>query len=299
MFVLLIAALGGAHAASAQIVELSQFNPSGAAGLCGTGFDQTNDGVWVYDCSAADVQRYATDGTFLSSVSRPGEAANDVDVEFSKARFVLDATLLEAGTLLFVNGETGVAEVYALDKSTGAVLETLVTGFGASHVVGGGYHPDRASLFLLQDRVSGSLPNQIGEVDPVTGTVLNMFSTLPDFDVNFGDLDVCRSSGNLLVVSSIETSIGEFAPSGTFIQHHALPAGVSLLSGIAIDDSTGEAWVSGTGGVVWQLGGLPCSATPVPALTGWALGMLALLVLVLTILSLRCFAERKGLAPLS
>ena len=50
---------------------------------------------------------------------------------------------------------------------------------------------------------------------------------------------------------SIEASIGEFTPTGTFVQAHALPASVSSLSGIGVDDSSGEAWVSGTGVVVW------------------------------------------------
>ncbi len=285
LFVVLTAAV---HTASAQVVELSQFNPSGASGLCGIGFDETNDGVWVYGCSAADVQQYSTAGTFVTSVTRPGESANDVDVEFSPVGFVLNATVLAAGTLLFVNGETGVAEVYAVDESTGAILETLITTFGVAHVVGGAHHPDRASLFLVQDRVPASpTGNQIAEVDPGTGAVLNSFSTLPDFDVNFGDVEVCQSSGNLLVVSSMETSIGEFTANGSFVQLHALPAGVSSLSGIAIDDRSGEAWVSGTGGVVWQLGGLPCGTTEVPVLSGWAQLMLSLLVLILATLSLQ------------
>jgi hypothetical protein len=127
----------------------------------------------------------------------------------------LNAMTVPRGTLLFINGESGVAEIYAVDPGTGAVLDVLVTGFGSSHVVGGGYDPVRNVFFLVQDRVpSGALGNRVAEIDPVTGAVLNSFSIASDFDVNFGDLDVSGGTGNLFVVSSTETGLGEFTPAG-------------------------------------------------------------------------------------
>ena len=77
---------------------------------------------------------------------------------------------------------------------------------------------------------------------------------------------MCASTGNLLLVSSAESSIGEFTPDGAFVATHALPAGVSSLSGIGLDEGSGEVWVAGTGGLVWRLGGAPCAASLVPAL---------------------------------
>jgi hypothetical protein len=62
-------------------------------------------------------------------------------------------------------------------------------------------------------------------------------------------------------VSSVEDSIAEFTPTGIFIQMHDLPAGVSDLSGIALDCASGEAWVSNTSGVVYHLGNFPCGTT--------------------------------------
>jgi hypothetical protein len=62
------------------------------------------------------------------------------------------------------------------------------------------------------------------------------------------------------VVSSDRDTIGEFTPAGAFVKAHALPTDVTLLSGIGIDDATGEVWVAGTGGNVWRLSGSPCPA---------------------------------------
>ena len=249
--------------ATAQLRVVSEFNPSMASSLCSIAIDPTVDpstgGIWVYECNGSNVQNYTSTGEFVSSVNIPAEAANDVDLDFSSGPLELGATQLPLGTLLFVNGESGPAEVYGLDKSTGSVLATLQTEFGVSHVVGGAHHPGRNSIFLVQDRVPGTVDrNRIAEVSPSSGTPRADFGIGSVFDVNYGDVDVCPSTDNLYVVSSAESRIAELAPDGTLIGYQNLPAGVSGLSGIAIATRPGVAWVSGTGGKVWQLEGLSC-----------------------------------------
>jgi len=252
--------------AGAQLAIQSTFNPSNAADLCGVAVDHATGEVWLYGCSSTEVQRYSSSGAFLAALPRPGESANDVDVDFSPVGFTLDATPIPAGTLLFINGETALAEIYALDKSAGTVIESLNTAFGASHVVGGAFHPDRRTMFLLQDNVPAAADrNRIAEIDPATGSVLSSFQ-ISSFSVSYGDLEVCASTGNLFVVSSLQTSIAEFTPAGTAVATYPLPVGVATLSGIGLNDSTGEAWVSSTNGNVWRLSGLPCPACA-PALT--------------------------------
>jgi hypothetical protein len=260
---------------SAQLAISGQFDPSASSDNCGLGFDSSANEVWVYGCSGAIVQRYSAAGAPLSSVSRPGEVANDVDVELSTRPFTLAATVLPANALLFINGETGPADIYAVDKSTGAVLSTLNTSFGVSHVVGGAYHRQRQTLFLVQDQVPAAADeNRIAEIDTTTGAIVNTFQITSTFAVNFGDLEVCNSTGNLLVVSSDEAEIAEYTPTGTLVQSFPLPVGVSSLAGIGIDESTGDLWVASSagGGDVWRLSGGPCEATPVsvPALSGHA-----------------------------
>ncbi len=234
------------------------------------GVDPTTGNVWVYSCSGGTIDGYTSTGTFLWSIQRPGESANDVDIEFAPAELTIDVTTVPAGTMLFINGESGVAEIYAIDTGTGAVLATLATEFGASHVVGGGYDPTRDTFFLLQDRVPGNPGgNRIAEVDPVTGATLNSFPIGNVFDVNYGDLDVSTVTGHLFVVSSIESSLGEFTPNGAFVTSHDLPGGISNLSGLGLECGVQEAWVASTSGSVWRLGDVPCgSPTAVASVAG-------------------------------
>lgn len=271
------------QSAIAQLAITAQFDPSGSSSNCGLAVDSSTHEVWVHGCSSADIQRYSTAGALLSSVPRGGESANDVDVEITTKPISLASTTLPSNALLFINGETGPAEIYALDKGTGAVISTLNTAFGVSHVVGGAYHRIRQSLFLIQDLVPAAADeNRVAEIDLATGSILNTFQITSTFSVNFGDLEVCNSTGNLIVVSSDENRIAEYTPAGALVQYHPLPVGVSSLSGIGVDESTGELWVASSagGGDVWRLSGGPCAPTPVPALSGSARSLLALLLVV-------------------
>lgn len=240
--------------ASAALVINSQFS-AGLGTLVGLSYDPTQKRVWAHAAFDTDIQSFTTGGKAKASVLPPGESANDFDLETAPKAFTLGSTLVPAGSLLVINGETGVAEIYALDPTTGATLATLTTGFGASHVVGGAYHGKRNSFFLLQDKVpGGTTGNRVAEISPTTGAVLNTFQISALFSVNFGDLDVDRATGNLFIVSSDEPRIAELTPTGALVQYHALPSGVGNLSGIGIDDKRGEIWVGGTAGTVWRLG---------------------------------------------
>lgn len=267
--------------ALAQLTLASQFDPTASSDNCGLGFDSTAGEVWVYGCSAANVDRYSSAGVLLSSVPRAGEVANDVDVELSTNPFTLGATALPSNALLFINGESGPAEIYALDETTGAVLSTLNAAFGTSHVVGGAYHRGRRTLFLVQDLVPAAADrNRIAEIDTATGAVLNTFQIGATFSVNFGDLEVCNATGNLILGSSAENRLAEYTPAGVLVGYHALPVGVSSVAGLAIDDSTGQIWAASSagGGDVFRLAGGPCAPTTVPALSGPArLGLTLLL----------------------
>lgn len=232
--------------------------PTGLGSLCGVAFDATDNEVLVYPCSSAQIYRRAPDGTALGMIARPGEAANDVDIDVASVAFTLGTTTVPAGTLLFGNGETDVVEIYAPELATTAALTTQ---FGASHVVGLADHPTRGTLFAVQDRVAGATDgNVVAEIDAVTGAIVASFSTLPAFDVNYGDIDVCPATGRIFLVSSIETTVAELTPTGELIGKYALPAQVTGASGIALEgDAAGSAWISDTNGGLWRISGLPCS----------------------------------------
>lgn len=212
----------------------------------------------VIGCNSNTIDRYAEDGTFIASSPMFGESANDVDIDMSPVAFILNGTFVDQGQLLLINGESAEVEVYAINEVMDTGIDTLVTAFGVSHVVGGSYHPQRGTFFLVQDKVPSGFPeNRIAEVDATTGDTLQTFSLAPHFIVNYGDLDISPVSGNLFLVSSDEDSIAEFSPDGVYIAGHALPAGVSGLSGIALDNDLEGAWVCNTGGVVFKLGNFP------------------------------------------
>ena len=158
-----------------MLVQSGTFN-SGVK-PCGLAFDHVANQVWVHACNGATVLRFAPDGTPQGSVPRRGESADDVDVEIAPKALSLGAASIAEGDLLFINGETGVAEIHLLAKDGTARTETLTTAFGNSHVVGGGFHSNRGTWFLVQDRVPGAtLGNRVAELDAATGAVLNSFS---------------------------------------------------------------------------------------------------------------------------
>jgi hypothetical protein len=228
--------------------------------LCGLAFDATRASLWVLPCLGSTIHELDTAGAERSSLARPGEPADDGDLEVAGEQLSLGDRALAAGTPVFINGETELAELYPLDTAAGA---PFATAFGNSHVVGGAHHPGRGSFFAVQDRVpGGALGNLVAELDLATGAVQNSFSTLPNFQVNYGDLDVCASSGHLFLVSSVEPAIAELTPEGDFVAAHGLPEGITELSGLAIDDTSGRAWVASTGGRVAELAGFPCAARP-------------------------------------
>lgn len=250
----------------AQLTILTQFNPSNTGNLCGIAYNAPDGEIMVIGCSASVIDRYAEDGTFLSTADVIGEGANDVDIDMSPGDLVMNGTFVAQGQLLLVNGETDEAEIYAIDEVTNTVIDTLITGFGVSHVVGGSYHPQRGTFFLVQDKVPSGFPgNRIAEVDATTGDTIQTFSTMPEFQVNFGDLDISPVSGHLFVVSSDESTIAEFTPEGVFVTEHPLPTGVSGLSGIALDNDLQGAWVCSSSGVVFKLGNFPVSVPELSA----------------------------------
>jgi hypothetical protein len=252
---------------NAQMTLISSFNPADASTLCGIGYDPGTAQVWVYGCSASSILCYSTTGVLLNSFTAPGGTANDVDVEVAPEALTLSNTSIPEGQLLFVNGESGVAEIYAINNTTGSTIQTLNTAFGASHVVGGSYHPTRHTFFLVQDNVpSSSLENMIAEIDPLTGNILQSFQITSTFTVSYGDIEV-GANGNLFVVSNVEDSMAEYTPLGSLVKMHAYPVGVSSLSGIAIDCAAGEAWVSGQSGTVYHLGQFPGGSPLTPTIS--------------------------------
>ncbi|MBK6730605.1 MAG: hypothetical protein IPG60_06420 [Bacteroidetes bacterium] len=136
--------------AFAQITLISTLNPASTGDVCGLAYDADSAFLWSYGCNALEIQSYDTLGNLVISFPLPGGGANDVDLEFAPEPFKINGIEYPKGQLLLINGEVGAAEIYVIDNLTGEALDTLITAFGASHVVGGAYHHIRKTFFLFK-----------------------------------------------------------------------------------------------------------------------------------------------------
>ena len=252
IMIILLATLGTVGFSSAQnVLQLQeQFPTIGGIGLA---FDPASDTIWTFGGSS--LRQYSRSGTLLNTFAAPGESADDADLDFADEPIQLGAMMIPAGTLLMTNGETAQAEVFAINPSNGKLITTLETQFGNSHVVGSAFNPFDQTIFMVQDSVPVSeFDNLVGEIDPITGEVLNSFDLdllIGDFSVCFGDLEVSSVTGNLLIISSSETEILELSPDGVEISRWSQESFGSISgSGIALDDQRNEVYVQSVGGLV-------------------------------------------------
>lgn len=239
--------------ANAQLAIKSQFNAN-LGSLVGLAADEANDRIWAYSSFGTSIASFTRLGAAVNSVPTPGETSNDADVDITRVPFSLNNINVPSGSVLFFNGENGPAEVYAVHRTTGQVIATLQTAFGASHVVGGAYHAQRGALFLVADKLDAVNPSKIAEINPATGAVIRTFRVGgDDYIINYGDIAISSVTGNIFAVSSDETTIRELTPEGRDLP---LPNGVSSLSGIGVNDLKYEAIVGSTGGTVFILSGI-------------------------------------------
>ena len=130
-------------------------------------------------------------------------------------------------------------------------------GAAVGQWTGGGYSLARGTFFT-----SDWNRNFIQEVDASDGTILGEFpirpAGSPAWDFFYSDLEVLDADGNLYLVSDSQTSIRAMSPTGVWGGDFQVGSlGVSGMSGIAIDDETGEAWISSQNGNVYRLSGFP------------------------------------------
>ena len=84
-------------------LTLSGSFPVGYLGVS-LGVDPTTGEVWGYARFGAVLNRYSRTGALLGTIPRPGESADDADIEFTTAPLTLAGVPLPVGTMLFING---------------------------------------------------------------------------------------------------------------------------------------------------------------------------------------------------
>ena len=215
------------------------------------GFDPISGNVFVYPDFDTVIYEFTPAGAeVLPTIPRPGNSSNDFDLDFLPEATTIGGVSVPANSLLVLNGDDSPDKLHAINKDTGTVLATVNIAAAGLHV-GGSYHQGRQSLFIV------NTADTISEINPATGAVLNSFPVAPTgspaFGVNFGDVEVNQTTGNLFVVSDQQTRIRELTPTGEFVQDIDLGDLVSGMSGIAIDDTTGNIFLSSTNDCVYRL----------------------------------------------
>ncbi len=222
--------------------------------------DDATGNLFLYNSSATDIREFTTDGTeVVPTIPRPGNSSNDFDLDFLTEQANIGGTTVAAGALLIFNGDDNPDTLRAINRDDGTVLASVnLTNTGT--LVGGAYHPGRDSIFILEFNT-----DMIREINPATGAVLNSFDVDPTgsplFTINFGDIEVDETTGNLFLVSSLQNRIREMTPTGDFVRD--IEVGFdsisnfntisSNMSGLAIDNATGEFWITTTTGNVFNL----------------------------------------------
>ena len=238
------------------------FNPQ-LGRLVSIAYDSTSGNLFLYPEFGESINEVTPDGALVDQgIPRPGASSNDFDLDFAQADVNVGGKTVPAGSLLVGNGDDSPPTIYGIDKDAGSVLGSVqvqgVTPVGMAH------HPARGTIYLLNWTT-----NEVVEVDPATGTVLNRMPVHPPgartysgsaFSVFYGDVDVHPTTGNLFVLGSNYPVIRELSPTGQWIGDVDLtslniPSG---MSGLAFDNN-GDAWVATLDGTVYKLGNVVSS----------------------------------------
>ncbi|MGE0158265.1 MAG: Ig-like domain-containing protein [Gemmatimonadales bacterium] len=233
----------------------SSFDPNLGA-LIGVAFDQVARSLFLYDDFTTVILEYTTAGVAVPpTIPSPGTSSNDYDLEFLPEAVNVGGTVVPANTLIVMNGEdTPLRRVYALDKSTGAVLDS--TTIPMSDPVGLSYHATRNTFFGID-----WTRDVIEELDPATGAVLASFPVAPvgapAWDTFYGDVEVDQRTGSLILVSSSQPVVRILSATGALLADVDVGSlGVTNMAGIAWDDATATAWITTTSGDVWEVAGI-------------------------------------------
>ncbi|MEM1343916.1 MAG: Ig-like domain-containing protein, partial [Pseudomonadota bacterium] len=201
--------------------------------------------------SSGVIEFYQRDGTLVRTLNSPTGASSSFDLDFAPGAFSLGGTQVPAGSLLVIDGTEASDDIRAIDPVTGAPIAALTSGLSGSGapIVGGSYSAARDSFFLID-----FVTQVVTEISAADASVLGSFD-LDEyaFPVNFGDITVDPTTGDLFAVTSQRNEFLRLSPEGDLIDRVALPQGVGSLSGIGVIDGD-ELVAASTNGEVFQLG---------------------------------------------
>ncbi len=259
----LAAIVASAGAASAQLELIQSFNPSNTGSMNSIGYDPITQTIFAHDQGGAEYEQYDRSGTFLGTVAKPFAGGNDDDIEFVDQAITISGVSVPAGSLLSIENENDPPRIIAVATSDSSVLAQVDSdGSLIGQWVGGAYSKATGTFFCVD-----WTGDEIQEVNPADGSVIKEFPVTPtgatSFDIFFGDIDILDADGLIYIVSSSQNRIRVMSTDGVWFGDLDVESfGISTMSGIGFDDARGEAWISGTNGIIYQLSGFtgiePC-----------------------------------------
>ncbi|MFK8031094.1 MAG: hypothetical protein AB8G18_12735 [Gammaproteobacteria bacterium] len=236
-----------AHVGAAELLDT--INPDGIASIVGIGVDPSSGNLAVYgEFAGATITLLDQTGAVIGTLPSPGANSNDYDLDYALNDMVIDGVNIPSGSLLVFNGDDGPEKMYALDGA-GTVLSTV--NLASQSLVGGTHIPGTNTVATI-DFASQDFIRILNAND---GTELGFFSAGPQpFDIFYGDIDVSLDTNEITVVSSSQNVVRQLTPEGFCVRELSVdPFAISGMSGVAIDDSTGNLWISSTNGNIYHL----------------------------------------------
>ncbi|MEM7083955.1 MAG: hypothetical protein AAF465_14595, partial [Pseudomonadota bacterium] len=245
---IMLMALFCCHASAWGAELLAQFDPDVVGSIVGLAVEPSSGNLYVYgEFGATTLYILDQTGSEIGTLTSPGANSNDYDLDFSTGPMTIDGVSVAAGTLLVFNGDDSPERLYALDAS-GAVITSVA--LASASLVGGTHIPGSNNVATV-DFTSNDFIRILNAND---GTEQGFFNPgPPPFDIFYGDLDIAVDTGELTVVSSSQNIIRQLTPQGFCVRElDVTDFGINGMSGLAIDDSSGNLWISSTNGSIYH-----------------------------------------------
>jgi len=218
----------------------------GLGSLVAVGVEPGSGNIFVYPEFGASIVEFTPDGTQVGTITRPGANSNDFDIDFALNAMTIGGAAVPVNSLLAFNGDDSTETLYAIDPDTGASISSV--GLDSISLVGGAHVAGTNNVVTVQ--FTGN--DTIIAHEANGGTTVGSFLPGPQpFDIFYGDVDAAASNGNLFLASDSQPILRELTSTGLCVRDVDVSAlGISAMSGLAIDDSTGFVWISTRNGAV-------------------------------------------------
>ncbi len=187
-------------------------------------------------------------GSSVGTIASPGANSNDYDLDYAENGMTISGVNVPAGSLLVFNGDDSPEVMYAVDAAGNVIASTTLA---SNSLVGGAHIPGTNNVATI-DFQNNDLIRILNAND---GQETGFFSAgPPPFDIFYGDLDISTTTNEITVVSSSQNIVRQLTPQGFCVRElNVNEFGISGMSGVAIDGTTGNLWLSSTTGSIFHL----------------------------------------------